>query len=648
MAHRQLTAFLLFVLVLFGSSAVFGQALNRDTSSLFAGSGLCQTCHQAGGTGTNVLRSPDGRDISPPEHWRSTMMANAARDPFWRAKVSAEVAAHPELKTVIEDKCTTCHAPMGRTQAIADGQEAYSIAEMAADPLALDGVSCTVCHQIQPGNLGQGESFSGHYEITAAREIFGPYQNPFTNPMIMNVNYTPKYGAHVHESELCATCHTLFTPTVDNSGNIIGQAPEQTPYLEWLNSRFPAEGTECQSCHMPELEAPVVISNRPMMLSARSPFAEHHFVGGNVFMLRILKANAAELGVTATAAHLDSTIARTLRMLQTQTADVTASTSWDGDTLVLKVVVKNKTGHKFPSAYPSRRAWLEVHVVDGSGKPVFASGAWDPSTGEVEGLDEGFEPHYNVIRSEDQVQIYEAVMTDVDGEVNYTLLRAAGFLKDNRIPPEGFHSGGPAYDSTRVEGLAAQDPNFNRRGGVEGTGADEVEYRVGGLDPGASYTVTVKLNYQTFKPRFVADLFRYNTPEVTLFKGYYSAADKSPVVVDSLSFAVTATSVGRNPELPSEPQLSFRVYPNPVKEHFKVSYSVGQAGELRFRLFDLLGRPVAQLGPRSVSAGTNRLSWTLEPKLRRKLTAGTYFLLGELVTSAGQTLRKTEKVLIVK
>jgi len=634
--------------VLLGFSSARGQALNSDTSSLFAGSGQCQTCHQAGDVGTNVLRAPDGRDISPPEHWRSTMMASAARDPFWRAKVSAEVAAHPELKTVIEDKCTTCHAPMGRTQAIASGQEAYSITEMAADPLALDGVSCTVCHQIQPANLGLPESFSGHYEITDARVIFGPYQNPLTNPMITNVNYTPQYGSHMGQSELCATCHTLFTPTVDNSGNIIGQAPEQTPYLEWLNSRYPAEGTECQTCHMPKLDASVVISNRPRALSARSPFFEHHFVGANVFMLKVLKANATELGVTATAAHFDSTLARSLWMLQHRTADLQATASWDGDTLVLAVTVKNKTGHKFPTAYPSRRAWLEVHVTDSNGQSVFVSGSWEAATGEIQDLDAGYEPHYDVIRSPDQVQIYEAVMSDVDGKVNYTLLRAAGFLKDNRIPPQGFRSDGPAYDSTRVEGRAASDPNFNRNGDTEGTGSDQVFYRIGGLDRSKTYTVTVKLNYQTFTPRFVEDLFRYDTPEVTLMKGYYEAADKAPVVMDSLVQTVTATSVGRAAISPPLQPLAFRVYPNPARTRLSIAYSVNRSGRLQFRLYDLLGRKIVDLGFRSVSVGTDRFSWSASPELQQRLSAGTYFLVGELVTAAGRTFRKTEKVLLLK
>ena len=160
------------------------------------------------------------------------MMGNAAKDPFWQAKVTAEVSAHPQFKQIIEDKCSTCHAPLGRTETIYHGAQYYSIQEMTNDPLALDGVSCTLCHQINADNLGSPESFSGHYQIENAHLIYGPYQNPFGAPMQMMSGYTPVFGEQIHESELCATCHTLFTPTVDNDGNIIGEAPEQTPYLE--------------------------------------------------------------------------------------------------------------------------------------------------------------------------------------------------------------------------------------------------------------------------------------------------------------------------------------------------------------------------------------------------------------------------------
>ncbi len=594
--------------------------LSTATSHLFSGSGNCAVCHAPGAPNTAALRDTQGRDISPVNLWRSTMMANAARDPLWQAKVSAEVAEHPQYQAFIEDKCTTCHAPMGRTEAIHDGRSGYTLAEAQQDPLALDGVSCTVCHQIQATNLGTAESFSGHYLITEDRVIFGPYQNPLTMPMQNAVNYTPMYGEQVHQSELCATCHTLFTPTLDNQGNIVGEIPEQTPYLEWLNSQYPAQGVECQTCHMPKIEEGIVISNRPSSLAPRSPFAKHYFVGGNAFMLNMLKKYGEELGVTASSVAFDSTIARTLRQLRYQTAQLSAFTTWDGDTLEVSVQVQNLSGHKFPTGYPSRRAWLEVQVYDAQGNVHFASGAFDPQTGEIYGLDPGYEPHHMVIRSSEDVQIYEAIMGDVDGQVTYTLLRGADYLKDNRLPPIGYWPGGPAYDTTAARGRALEDGDFN----ADGSGSDRVIYRIGGLDKAlAPYRVEVRMLYQSVAPRFVAHLFQYDTPEVQRFRTYYEGMTNAPYTVDSLSLTVVNTDAETDPVQPSLYRLS--VFPNPFSKGFNVVLSLPEPAAVRGVLYDLSGREIGTVFTRH-QGESGPISVVLPAKVREKMAQGIYLL----------------------
>ena len=124
-------------------------------NDLFAGSGTCLQCHNSQ---VNQL----GESISIIADWRSTMMANAARDPFWRAKISHEGLVNPEHKVVLEDVCTRCHAPVGNVNVHFNGQPLYSVEEMQNDPLALDGVQCTVCHQIKEEALG---NYSGAFDI---------------------------------------------------------------------------------------------------------------------------------------------------------------------------------------------------------------------------------------------------------------------------------------------------------------------------------------------------------------------------------------------------------------------------------------------------------------------------------------------------
>lgn len=624
--HRKQMVLWMFILII-NSGMLYAQNLTYQTSTLFSGSGNCAICHAPGSPNTQALLDPQGRDISPVTMWRSTMMANAATDPFWQAKVTAEVTVHPQFQQVIEDKCTTCHMPQGRTEAIYLGQQYYSFQTGLTDPLSMEGVSCTVCHQIKDVNLGTGASFSGHFTIGNDHVIYGPYQNPNGNAMVNMTGYTPVYGAHLPTSEHCATCHTLFTPTVDNNGQIVGEMPEQTAYLEWQNSIYEGQGVECQSCHMPAVDFPVVISNRPPFLSARSPFYKHYFAGGNIFMLNMLRDNGTQLGVFASQAHFDSTLARTYRLLQQETADLTAQYSWQGnDTLLVKVAVHNKTGHKLPTGYPSRRLWIYINVSDSGGQSLFTSGSWDAQTGEIAHLDSTYEPHYDVITSPEQVQIYQSVMKDVDGQVNYTLLRGAGYIKDNRIPPEGFTSTGPHYDTTRVIGAAEIDPNFNRSGSTEGTGTDTVTYKIGGLNSATDYTIQVKLYYQTLEPRFAEDLFQYSTPQVQTFQTLYQNADKSPVLIASRELQTGTTGLA-NPQvkLPDSPLL-VNAYPNPFNPTVTITVENRFAGNLSVIVYDLLGRRVATLTSGYYPAGKHRLVWNAADEQLRNVATGEYLV----------------------
>lgn len=620
-------------------SLSLGQGLPTGTSNIFSGSGNCQLCHEPGSPNVNALRDINGNDISPVTLWRSTMMGNAAKDPLWQAKVTAEVTAHPQYQQFIEDKCVTCHSPLGRTEAIYNGQEYYSLQEMQNDPLAMDGVSCTACHQIKADNLGTGESFSGHYIIENDRLIYGPFDNQFGLVMQNVVNYTPLLGEHTLQSELCATCHTLFTPTIDNGGNIVGEIAEQTPYLEWVNSKFSTENIECQTCHMPAVEEGVVISTMPMSLPERSPFVKHFFVGANVFMLKILRDNGAEIGVTATTEQFDSTIARTLYQLRNYTADISASYNWvSSDQLEIKVAVKNLTGHKFPSGYPSRRTWINFELLDNNNQVVFSSGNWDAASGEINGLDIPYEPHYDIITDEEQVQIYQAIMEDVDGNVTYTLLRGASYVKDNRFPPEGFTSDGPYYDSTRVEGLALQDPNFNGGPTAEGTGIDTVTYKVSNLTGSDMYTVNVRMLYQSTTPRFIEDLFQYNTPEVNTFETYYATADKSPILIDSLQLVVSVTEVENEVNEAIDSYILFDAFPNPFNPSTIISYQIPKAGFVTLKVFDAIGNEVATLVSNDMQAGSYEVEFEAV-----SLTSGVYFY-----RLQGGDFVDTKKMLLLK
>lgn len=59
-----------------------------------------------------AMRDDKNRNVAPFDLWSGSMMANSAVDPYWKAVVSAEVAATPSQKPHIEEVCSCCHAPM--------------------------------------------------------------------------------------------------------------------------------------------------------------------------------------------------------------------------------------------------------------------------------------------------------------------------------------------------------------------------------------------------------------------------------------------------------------------------------------------------------------------------------------------------------
>ena len=132
-------------------------------------------------------------------------------------------------------------------------------------------------------------------------------------------------------------------------------------------------------------------------------------------MLELMKNNIKALDITANAGHFNTVIARTQDQLRYQTADVTLHTGViDQDTARFELNIRNLAGHKFPSGYPARRAFVEFVITDNNGQEVFRSGGVDNDY-RVIGENATYEPHYNVINAPEQVQIYEMVMADVNG-----------------------------------------------------------------------------------------------------------------------------------------------------------------------------------------------------------------------------------------
>lgn len=220
-------------------------------------------------------------------------------------------------------------------------------------------------------------------------------------------------------------------------------------------------------------------------------------------MLELLSQHENELDLATSPLALQRTRDRTADQLRSNTATIEIiNARVDKSEIIVNVRVQNKTGHKFPTGFPPRRAWIHLRIVDSDEKVIFESGK--PGTiGEVSGNASDndptqYEPHYLTIQNPDQVQIYELILEDLNREVTYTLLGAAERRKDNRLLPVGFSSAVSNSDIS-VVGRVEEDLDFS-------DGQDNITYRMSGENTTPPYTVQTELLYQTVSYRFWKDL----------------------------------------------------------------------------------------------------------------------------------------------
>jgi hypothetical protein len=253
----------------------------------------------------------------------------------------------------------------------------------------------------------------------------------------------------------------------------------------------------------------------------------HVFVGGNFLMEQILIDHRDELAVSAQPEVLQTANNRTSEFVRTQSARLNLlDLRKSADDLSFVVKVENLTGHKLPTAYPSRRVWLHVTVRDTSGRTIFESGALNPD-GSITGNDNDadplrFEPHYTEITSPDQVEIFEPILGDSQGHVTTGLLSAVRYLKDNRILPTGFDKHTAEHDIA-VVGAALDDPNF-------AGGSASVRYAIKSAQAGP-YKIRVELVYQPIGFRWAHNLEPYKAAEPQRFVAYYEQASRKSAIV---------------------------------------------------------------------------------------------------------------------
>jgi hypothetical protein len=225
--------------------------------------------------------------------------------------------------------------------------------------------------------------------------------------------------------------------------------------------------------------------------------------------------------------------------------EITDATVGPGQ-LTVTVKVTNNVGHKFPSGAPFRRAFLQLEVLDAQNNPLFSSGVPnavgaickgacdDPYNdflpSEFPSTPADLQQHYQVITSEDQVQIYEDKAVDEKGNITTRALSIFEDVKDNRLLPLGWLP--PAQrqqnnqqllglDLLQLAKLTApssnlgdtakdraltSDPDYSDPARI---GTDTITYQITLPSHGtAPKKVRVKMNYQSIPPSYLAGRFK--------------------------------------------------------------------------------------------------------------------------------------------
>ncbi len=277
---------------------------------------------------------------------------------------------------------------------------------------------------------------------------------------------------------------------------------EQTTYLEWLNSAFSQSGGQtCQDCHMPKTvplapadaqagedpplpltfeiagiqsqRYPAVENLAPIQevtVNPRAGFARHSLHGLNLFVLSMFDQFDRILGVgkadymTGNTTDIDFAALDTVLLAEEHSARVAVAppaitaNATGQEVLRTQVTVQNLTGHRFPSGVGFRRAFLQFQVIGGpqsaaAGDVVWSSGSTN-DVGVIVGPDgkplpseffseqadgsEAYQPHFQVITSSLQVQIYEELTQTPEGKLTSSFISRCHNLKDNRLLPEGW------------------------------------------------------------------------------------------------------------------------------------------------------------------------------------------------------------------
>ncbi len=396
-------------------------------------------------------------------------------------------------------------------------------------------------------NAGPADKINGPFDVSEKPMEHAlnskPVKNHYTSDSQMcgtchTINL-PNIGMKNNEFPVL-TAAAAETPFSDYNHSI-----EQATFLEWQNSIFAVsdssndsndEFQSCQDCHMPSdfkldnsdpgksisidqlvtkiatiqdtsvAEAAYTLPQEDLDIPMRDNYKRHTHVGMNVFLLEMFNQFSDILGVGKTDYMTSATTGNQLaidsmvQQAQKNTLDISANIlSLAGDTLTTQVILKNKSGHRLPSGVAFRRMFIDFQVLN-DGKVIWQSGKTN-KVGVIVGANSkpleteflpdqnSYQPHYEKITQENQVQIYEELNLNAQNEFTTSFIHRVTSVKDNRLLPRGWREasyfkpqGAVMYQfmqATDPHGKARQDSDYqNPSNSLSYPGQDQLIYSV--------------------------------------------------------------------------------------------------------------------------------------------------------------------------
>lgn len=426
--------------------------------------------------------------------------------------------------------------------------------------LGRDGISCMVCHTMSDKSLGESDSFTGHFVSGILNKIKGPYSKDIVKkPMQNMLGVEPQFDDVISDSGLCGSCHNILLPVFNTDGSNSGAFHyEQATHLEWLNSIYSKEPkiVGCINCHMPdtynenklafkianfESSAYPPTTNRipdsETTAITRTSYRRHTLHGLNVFLNEFAQQFPFILGFRQEGFYNVSTttypgLVQAAESIKDMASNNTIAISTEiidvsPGSVKISVNLSNLAGHFVPSGVSFRRVFIEVLAYDDQDQLVFASGRTNNLGALLNGITDdvlpsedrinnpkSFQPHYQLITDGSQVQIYQDVTADSDGDLTSLFLQRATTLKGNRLRPKGYST--TFYETftspfiqelDNIYGEAVNDPDYTTN---VSDGGDTIQYLISRAN-NEPLRIEVSVFNQSIPPNYLQERFSQAT-----------------------------------------------------------------------------------------------------------------------------------------